>query len=165
MALTTRRFTIAAVTLFASLSASLSAPLASAASLDQLQWLQGCWAAEGAQAGSVEQWMGPAGGSMLGASRTVKGGKTVAFEFMQMRESEPGKIVFIAQPSGVAPTTFALLREADGEFVFENAAHDFPQRVIYKRDGAMLRARIEGMVKGKPKAIDFPMQRIGCDPA
>lgn len=148
----------------AMLAALLFAGGAQAATLDQLRWLQGCWRSAGGEAGSQEQWMGPAGGSMLGSSRTIKGGKTVNFEFMQLRENEPGKLVFIAQPSGAAPTSFALLREADGELVFENAGHDFPQRVIYQRDGANgLRARIEGVIKGKPKGIDFPMQRISCD--
>ncbi len=28
--------------------------------------------------------------------------------------------------------------------VFENTAHDFPQRIIYWKDGNDLRARIEG---------------------
>ena len=146
------------------LATLLGAGSAQAATLDQLRWLQGCWRSAGAEAGSQEQWMGPAGGSMLGSSRTIKGGKTVNFEFMQFRESAPGQLVFIAQPSGAPPTTFTLLREADGEFVFENAGHDFPQRVIYQRDGATgLRARIEGVMKGKPKGIDFPMQRISCE--
>jgi hypothetical protein len=47
--------------------------------------------------------------------------------------------------------------------VFENPQHDFPQRIIYKRDGADgLKARIEGESKGKPKAFDYPMQRTQC---
>ena len=33
--------------------------------------------------------------------------------------------------------------------VFENPTHDFPQRIIYWKDGADLRARIEGTQNGK----------------
>jgi len=129
-------------------------------------WMQGCWQATGAEAGSGEQWTSAAGGTMLGMSKTVKGGKTVEFEFVRIAEVEPGKLAYIAQPSGAAPTTFSLLRHSDTEFVFENLGHDFPQRVMYRRAGdKLLHARIEGSVKGKHKGIDFPMQRVACDAA
>ena len=50
------------------------------------------------------------------------------------------------------------------ELIFENPQHDFPQRVIYRlqTDGSLL-GRIEGVSKGKEKAVDFPMTRAGCD--
>ncbi len=132
----------------------------------RLGWLQGCWQAAGAEAGSGEQWMAAAGGTVLGMSRTVRKGKTTEYEFLQIRETEPGKLAYIAMPSGRPPTTFTLLRASDNEFVFENLGHDFPQRVIYRRDGdKILNARIEGNSKGKAKGIDFPMQRVSCDAA
>ncbi len=137
---------------------------ASANPFDKLGWMQGCWKAAGADDGTVEQWTSAAGGAMLGMSRTVKGGKMVEFEFMQIREVAPGQLAFMAQPSGKSPTTFPLARQDGGAFVFENAGHDFPQRVIYRQDGDKgLMARIEGMSKGKIKGIDFPMQRVSCE--
>ncbi len=139
---------------------------AGASPFDKLAWMQGCWMATGGEAGTVEQWTSADGGSMFGMSRTVKGGKTADFEFMQIREVTPGQLAFIAQPSGRAPTSFALARQDVSGFVFENTGHDFPQRVIYRADGPnALFARIEGLSKGKIKGIDFPMQRISCDAA
>lgn len=130
----------------------------------KLGWLQGCWAAQGAERDSVEQWTSAAGKVMLGMSRTVKAGELRSFEFMQLREDQPGKLTFTAQPNGAAPTTFALLREGDGEYTFENKAHDFPQRVIYRRVGEnALLARIEGLSKGALKGIDYPMKRVSCE--
>lgn len=71
---------------------TLSAPNASAQaispSVTSLEWLAGCWAIEGGEPGSGEQWMAPAGGAMLGVGRTVRRGTTVAHEFMQIREIE-----------------------------------------------------------------------------
>jgi hypothetical protein len=131
----------------------------------RLAWLQGCWVAStGAEAGSGEQWMAAAGGTILGTSRTIRKGVTKEWEFLQIREVEGGKLAYIAMPSGRAPTTFTLLRETDTEWVFENLAHDFPQRIIYRREGSkLLHARIEGMSRGQLKGIDFPMQRTSCE--
>jgi hypothetical protein len=43
---------------------------------------------------------------------------------------------------------------------FENPAHDFPQRVIYKLTAPdKLGARIEGMRNGNLRGVDFPMTR------
>lgn len=39
--------------------------------------------------------------------------------------------------------------------IFENAAHDFPQRVITRRCDAVLGARSEGTVGGKPRSQDW----------
>jgi hypothetical protein len=144
---------------------ALAAGMAGAAEpVAKFAWMQGCWQVNGAEAGTVEQWMAPAGGTLLGMSRTVRKGKTVEYEFVQIREVEPGKLAYLAMPSGQTPTTFTLLRDSETEFVFENLAHDFPQRVIYKRDGdKILNARIEGMSKGKLKGVDFPMKRISCE--
>jgi hypothetical protein len=39
--------------------------------------------------------------------------------------------------------------------VFENPAHDFPQRVIYWKDGNDLCARIEGTMNGKAESEEW----------
>jgi hypothetical protein len=135
-----------------------------ASSFDRLSWLAGCWNSETKESGSAEQWMQPAGGTMLGVGRTVKSGKTTEFEFMRIHEAPDGKLLFTAIPSGQTEATFTQLRLSDSEIVFENPAHDFPQRVIYRRDGgARLVASIEGTRNGKSRRIEFPMQRGQCD--
>jgi hypothetical protein len=130
----------------------------------KLAWLAGCWRSESAEAGSLEQWTPLAGGTMLGMSRTVRQGKTVEFEFLQLRHLPDGTLAFIAMPSGQRTTTFPLLRLGDEEAVFESLEHDFPQRVVYAREGeSKLRARIEGMQNGALRVIEFPMNRVSCD--
>jgi len=137
-------------------------PLVESATVKELAWLAGCWASVGAEAGSGEQWMEPAGGTLLGVNRSVKGSKTVAHEFMQIRETERGEIEFIANPSGQSEAAFSLVSLSEREVVFENPDHDFPQRIIYRLEGDVLEGRIEGTVKGELKAIDFPMTRVDC---
>lgn len=137
---------------------------ARAADISQLAWLGGCWKSETAEPGSGEHWLPLAGGTLLGMSRTVKQGKTVEFEFMQIRAVENGQIAFIAMPSGQRATVFPMLRLGETEAVFENPKHDFPQRVIYQLEGGTrLRARIEGVRRGALRVIEFPMNRVSCD--
>jgi hypothetical protein len=141
----------------------LVAGAAQAQTVDQLAWLAGCWASERGEAGSGEQWMAPAGGTMLGVSRTVRGARTVEHEFMQIRTGADGKLVFIALPSGQRETSFPLASIGEREVVFENPQHDFPTRVSYRLQADdRLVARIEGQRDGKPRGIDFSFKRIAC---
>lgn len=126
--------------------------------VDQLAWMSGCWTLARPDGATEEQWLKPAGGTMLGVSRTVKGAKTVAHEFLQLREVN-GKLTYIAKPSGQAETPFPLKTLTDSEVVFENAAHDFPQRIIYRRTADGVTARIEGTLGGKERGTDFPFKK------
>ena len=143
----------------------IAAPaVAGAQPLEHMAWLTGCWTADGGEPGSSEVWMPPAGGTMLGLGRTVRKGKTVEHEFIQIRPSADGKLVYLALPSGQTATSFSLKTLAEGEVIFENLQHDFPHRVIYRlQANGKLLARIEGMLKGQPRGIDFPMSRASCD--
>ena len=51
---------------------------------------------------------------------------------------------------------------APQEIVFENPAHDFPTRISYRKVDAGLVATIDGMIKGKPRAIEFRYTSADC---
>lgn len=142
----------------------IGCPSADAAepTVDDIRWLSGCWRMIGGEPGSGETWTAAAGGTLFGISRTIKNGRTVAHEFMQIRSGTSGKLAFIAQPAGQPAAEFVLVRLAQTEVVFENLTHDFPQRVIYRRDGARLAGRIEGTVSGQARSADFPMEAVRC---
>ena len=132
--------------------------------ITSLAWLAGCWSPEKAEPGSVEHWLPPAGGTMLGESRTVKNGQTVEFEFMQLRVNADGKLVFIALPSGQKETTFVASSVGEHSVTFENPRHDFPQKVTYRLESSdRLVARIEGTRGGTLRGFDIPMRRGACD--
>ncbi len=134
------------------------------ATIGDLAWLSSCWMAAGQDAGSGEHWMPPAGGTMIGMSRSVRDGKTVAFEFIRIVEQEDGGLEFIASPSGQKTTSFAMVSLGDREVVFGNSDHDFPQRIIYRlTSDEDLLGRIEGTIDGEERAVDFPMKRIDCE--
>lgn len=145
------------------LAASAGSATAAGPGISSLSWLSGCWAAEGGEPGSGEQWSAPAGETMLGMARTVRDGKTTQFEFMELRHLPDGTLAFIAHPSGQRSATFPVLRIGGSEVVFENLQHDFPQRVAYAREGDHgLQARIEGMRGGTLRVSEFPMDRVAC---
>ena len=131
-----------------------------AADLQQLSFLAGCWAGGGTE----EVWLKPHGGSIMGMSRTVKGGKTVFTEFLHISTGAGGALVLNVQLKLAGQSTqFALSEVTDSRATFSNPKHDYPQRIIYRRepDGSLF-ARIEGTVNGKDRNDDFKYARARC---
>ena len=152
-----------AVLLFVLIAAAPAAAQRNTSVVQKLAWIAGCW--QQTRPGRVvdEQWMAPRGGQMLGMSRTVRGDTMVAeFEHLQILERN-GHAVYHAEPSGQKPTDFEAAAVSDTMVVFANPAHDFPQRVIYRKRGAdTLLARIEGKMNGQERGMDFPYVRTRC---
>jgi len=139
------------------------AAFAQQVSVDRVAWLQGCWRSTRGEMTIEEQWMSPRGGTMIGMGRTVRGSKTVEYELVMIKEQE-GRLAYEAHPSGQPTATFIAATASDTSVVFENPAHDFPQRVGYKRNGAdNLEAWIEGQANGKSRRVDFSYQRARCE--
>ena len=119
-----------------------------ARSIDDLAWMAGHWSATVDGIVMEEAWFEPLGGVMLGVHRDVRPGRSAFFEYLRIEERENG-LVYVASPMGRGATDFSL-SEIDGmRVVFENPDHDFPQRIIYTRDGGRLTASAEAMVDGK----------------
>lgn len=117
--------------------------------LDSLAWLAGSWSGTERGIEMEEHWTAPKGHSMVGLHRDVGKGRTMLFEFLRI-EQRGDEIVYLSMPNGRSPATPFPLKEVAGtRVVFENPTHDFPQRIIYWKDGADLRARIEGTLNGK----------------
>jgi hypothetical protein len=132
---------------------------AKAKDLSGLAWMAGNWS--GVQGGveMEEFWQEPRGNIMLGLHRDVAGGRTVSFEFLRI-EATPEAIIYWASPGGRPATPFRLIEQKEKRVVFENAKHDFPQRVIYwLGDDGALHAKIEGRMNGKPAAKEWTWRR------
>jgi hypothetical protein len=133
------------------------------ARVDDFAFAAGCWQAVAGDTTMEEQWSRPAGGVMLGTARVVSAGKTVFTEFVEVREKPEGLVMTVALGIGKPSTSFTRIVAGPNEVVFENKAHDFPQRVRYRDDGKdALFARVEGTEKGQPKGEDFPYRRVAC---
>lgn len=126
-----------------------------------LDWLAGHWC--GGDAGSQidEVWLPEAGGALLGMSRTLRGASVESFEYMRI-VSDAGVAQLHVQPNGVPATVFVQAARGDGWIRFENSAHDFPNRIEYRRDGDKLHAYIAGPGRdGKDMKIPFDYRRCG----
>jgi hypothetical protein len=130
---------------------------------EDLGWLAGCWTHSGGGTKSEEHWMSPAGGMLLGMSRTMTAGKVSTHEFIRIAEDAQGQLVFVARPSDQPEASFRLMSQDAHRLVFENPQHDFPQRIIYAlAEDGHLAARIEGKSGGQDRGMDFPFKRIAC---
>jgi hypothetical protein len=108
-----------------------------------LSWLSGHWRAETGTTAHEEIWTDMRGGLMLGANRTLRDGEAVAFEFMRIRTTDG--LRYCAQPGGGPATCFDLAEHGENHIAFENADHDFPQRVVYRRADDELTATISDL--------------------
>ena len=132
-------------------------------SITRVAWLRGCWQGAVGQSTMDEQWMAPRGGSMLGMSRTVRGGQTTSYELVLLKEQD-GRLAYEAHPSGQASAVFLSREVSEATVVFENLQHDFPQRIGYRLSGVdALSAWIEGTDKGQPRRIDYWYRRTRCE--
>ena len=146
--------------ILATLSALLLAaapPAPASARVDDLAWMAGSWMQEKDGRWTEEYWTVPRGGVMLGASRSGRDGTLREFEYLRVQVDANGAISYIAQPGGAAPVAFRLAQHDGANATFENAAHDYPQRIRYVREGDTLTATISA-IDGS-KAISWTFRR------
>ena len=116
-----------------------------AATVDDLAWFAGDWVSEADGRWTEESWASPRGGVMLGYSRSGRGEELREYEFIRIARGDDGAISYIAMPQGGAPVAFALAQRDKTSATFENAAHDYPQRIEYARTGDTLTATISAI--------------------
>jgi hypothetical protein len=131
------------------------------ADINRLAFIGGCWTLVRPNGTKIEElWLAPAGGAMIGMSRSVRDGKLREYEFMRILAGADGKLQYVAIPSGQPEAAFPVKEIAENAVTFENPQHDFPQRILYRLvDKDTLVARIEGSVGGQARSADFPYKR------
>jgi Tol biopolymer transport system component len=131
--------------------------------IDRAAWIAGCWELRATNRLTHEMWMPPAGGSMMGASRTASLTATREFEHLRIT-TDGARLVYTALPSGQRETSFPSTQLSDTLLVFENLQHDFPQRIIYRRRGTdSVIARVEGPGPNNTmRGFNIPMRRSSC---
>jgi Domain of unknown function (DUF6265) len=138
-----------------------------AVTLSDLSWLSGCWRGSVNQREFREHWLPLRGNLLIGAGHTVTQDRTQDFEYVRIEPRADG-LHYVAQPSAGKETAFRLAdRQVDGPdtiFTFANDAHDFPQRIVYRRGTeGWLYIHVEGRVQGEERKVIYPLRRIDCE--
>ena len=146
----------------------LSAQEATEFDLESASWVAGCWRVASADGSTVaeEQWMSPAGGIMVGMSRTISDGTATGHELLTLRV-EAGRLIYRASPSGQEPAEFVAVTAVNKpdfkRLVITNPAHDFPRRIEYtQKDGDSLTAAVFADVEDEDPEFIVPYQRAKC---
>jgi hypothetical protein len=127
--------------------------------VESLAWLEGTWTGEKDGIRTEEVWTGVRGGALLGLHSDVKAGRLVGWEFLRIAVTD-GRVVYHASPRSAPPTPFTLVEAGARRAVFENKAHDFPQRILYWIDDAgAMHARIEGPQGGRTAGEEWVWTR------
>lgn len=117
----------------------------------ELHWLVGVWGQRGAEGRlTLERWASEPDGSLTGAGEERSHDVVISWEKTRIT-LDRGKAVFHAAPGGGAETDFTEVARDAHSITFENAAHDYPQRIRYWREGPRLMAEISRVDGGKKR--------------
>jgi hypothetical protein len=128
-----------------------------------LEGLEGLWKMETSRGAIYEEWQPKSNNKMTGRSYRINNTDTIVMERIELYR-EGNDIIYspvVSNQNNQQAVTFKLISITDGRYVFENKAHDFPQRVIYKivsKDA--VNARIEGIRNGQERGSDFRYSRV-----
>jgi hypothetical protein len=120
-----------------------------------LGWMAGRWESASGDRWTEEYWSAPRGGVMIGYSRTGEGETLREFEFIRIAPAEDGALVYQASPGGGPAVPFRLIERNESSATFANPAHDYPQRIVYRRDGDTMVATISTSEGGDAMSWNF----------
>jgi hypothetical protein len=128
--------------------------------LSAISFMSGCWTGPSPNGAIIEEHNTEAAENlMIGMTRYVRGGRVVDFEFTTIERTDTS-FVMTPRVKGVKTDSFPLKTLEANKAVWENLAHDFPQRIIYRKgdDGSLI-ARIEGTTPRGERHLEWVMQR------
>lgn len=160
----THRFSRLCLALMAVATPSIAHAQQAERPLAQLGFMAGCWRADAGVNQSIEeQWTAADSDVMLAATRYLdkNTGRTRAWEFSRIVADSAG-IALLPAPEGTPQGRFRLTPSPAGEARFEDPAHDFPRRIIYRRiDAGTMAVRVDGG-EGSAQGAEFRMESVPC---
>lgn len=148
----------------ASLAAAPGAAQQPERPLAALAFMAGCWRGDAGVDRSIEeQWTAADSDVMLATTRYLDDntGLTQGWEFSRIQADSAG-IVLLPAPMGNAQGRFRLVPSRPGEASFQDPAHAFPKRIIYRApDASTLEVRLDGG-EGSEEGMELRMERVPC---
>ncbi|QBZ98360.1 DUF6265 family protein [Flavobacterium sangjuense] len=130
--------------------------------LEKLNWLVGNWEQKLPDGTLKETWTKQNDSTFSGDSYFITPKDTVHFESIKLtqRAEELTYNATVVGQNNDEPVQFKLTSDADNTFAFENPAHDYPQKITYKKiNGTSLVATISGKQQGKPTSESYAMTK------
>lgn len=118
-------------------------------------WLAGAWSNQSGKNWQDEFWTPPRGGIMIGAARIGEGEVLHLWESTRIERRGDGSLFFVALPRGSYGGEFPMVGQGADWIEFANAAHDYPQRIRYWREGDRLLAEISLIDGSKPERFEY----------
>lgn len=102
--------------------------------LESLKWMEGQWIIpDDTLYQRTEEWSLISEKEMIGFGMTVDNSDTIFFEKLSI--TTEGSDTYFNADIGDGVVKFKLIESKDERWVFENPNHDFPKRIIYKKEG------------------------------
>jgi hypothetical protein len=128
-----------------------------------LHGLTGSWKLQKKKGMIVEEWKLQDDSTMTGYSYLKTASDSIIPQENVQLTFRNGSIVYSPVTAGQnneAPVPFTLTEIKEGEYFFENKAHDFPTLITYHLlDNRTLNASISGMINGEQKEIRYNFTR------
>ena len=124
----------------------------------QMKWITGTWKINAANGVIMEQWQLVNDSTFKGTSVFIKNETdTIPQESIELvyRNGEWYYIPTVASQNNGQPISFKVIFLKGTEFISENPAHDFPQRIAYRQIKNQLFASIEGWKDGRYRKQNF----------
>lgn len=138
---------------------TMLSPAPGAQAAVDLSWLEGRWRACADGRETVEVWSRADDGLLFGHSVTRRGGRITEWEQLRI-VTRSGTSLYQAMPGGRTATDFVLVDQAPEGAVFENRDNDWPNVIVYEREGAGLTVTARGL-----ESEDEPQMRWDFTPA
>ena len=130
--------------------------------IKKMEWLVGNWEQKLPEGTVSEIWRKENDSTFSGKSYFVKEEHTIHYETIIITQKKDD-LLYIPTVKGQnndEPITFTMSSETENNFIFENAAHDYPQKISYKKvSDTRLIATISGKQQGKPSQESYSMSK------
>jgi Domain of unknown function (DUF6265) len=155
-----KAFTICLVLIVA--VASIPAKKATAQSTAPLAWMVGKWKIQTPGGVILEEWKNVDDTTLAGRSVFIRNNSDTSVQenvILSIRNGQWYYTPTVASQNNALPVPFKIIFLKGSEFIAENTAHDFPQRISYRRIQSQLFASIEGRKNGRytKQNFDFVM--------
>lgn len=118
-------------------------------------WMIGAWTHEDGSDWADEYWTPPRGDMMIGGSRAGSGEALHFWEQMRIQKEDDGMLALWVTSGNQNPVRFVATMSGAERILFENTAHDYPQRIEYWREGSTLMAEISLLDGSNAKRFGF----------